>query len=73
MGLLVLHRDPKKDRAEGGVHTGWMRLVCGRDSVGGEAVPRKQAVCQRRNRMRGHAGRRGVASEEGAVPRKGAV
>lgn len=37
MGLLVLHRDPKKDRAEGGVHTGWMRLVCGRDSVGGEA------------------------------------
>lgn len=36
MGLLVLYQGPEKERAEGGVNTGWMGCLWVRDSVMGE-------------------------------------
>lgn len=67
LGLCVLYQGPEKDRAAGGVSTGWMDCVC-------EIVSEnRQCAAGGSTRMKGHVEGRGGASEEGALPTKGSV
>lgn len=73
LGLCVLYQGPEKDRAAGGVSTGWMDCVCEIVSERGQCPGNRQCAAGGSTRMKGHMGGRGGAQEEGALPRKGSV